>query len=144
MSPFNQIHVVDTDAFNEAYNPKIIHQFLARKWMVAMEKQMPETMPAVVQHESDPVFEQTLHTMKQIVSETAASEKINQASDIDIHLAALFMIKHWKYRQLFAYAIGCSNRYHDVVHEETAVKTQSHHNIALEQKIIHDALARQK
>ncbi len=144
MSPFNQIHVVDTDAFNEAYNPKIIHQFLARKWMVAMEKQMPETMPAVVQHESDPVFEQTLHTMKQIVSETAASEKINQASDIDIHLAALFMIKHWKYRQLFAYAIGCSNRYHDVVHEETAVKTQSHHNIALEQKIIHDALVRQK
>ncbi len=144
MSPFNQIHVVDTDAFNEAYNPKIIHQFLARKWMVAMEKQMPETMPAVVQHESDPVFEQTLHTMKQIVSETAASEKINQASDIDVHLAALFMIKHWKYRQLFAYAIGCSNRYHDVVHEETAVKTQSHHNIALEQKIIHDALIRQK
>lgn len=144
MSPFNQIHVVDTDAFNEAYNPKIIHQFLARKWMVAMEKQMPETMPAVVQHESDPVFEQTLHTMKQIVSETAASEKINQASDIDIHLAALFMIKHWKYRQLFAYAIGCSNRYHDVVHEETAVKTQNHHNIALEQKIIHDALVRQK
>lgn len=144
MSPFNQIHVVDTDAFNKAYNPKIIHQFLARKWMVAMEKQMPETMPAVVQHESDPVFEQTLHTMKQIVSETAASEKINQASDIDIHLAALFMIKHWKYRQLFAYAIGCSNRYHDVVHEETAVKTQSHHNIALEQKIIHDALVRQK
>lgn len=144
MSPFNQIHVVDTDAFNEAYNPKIIHQFLARKWMVAMEKQMPETMPAVVQHESDPVFEQTLHTMKQIVSETAASEKINQASDIDVHLAALFMIKHWKYRQLFAYAIGCSNRYHDVVHEETAVKTQSHHNIALEQKIIHDALVRQK
>ncbi len=144
MSPFNQIHVVDTDAFNEAYNPKIIHQFLARKWMVAMEKQMPETMPAVVQHESDPVFEQMLHTMKQIVSETAASEKINQASDIDVHLAALFMIKHWKYRQLFAYAIGCSNRYHDVVHEETAVKTQSHHNIALEQKIIHDALVRQK
>lgn len=144
MSSFNQIHVVDTDAFNQAYNPKVIHQFLARKWMVAMEKQIPDTMPAVVQHESDPVFEQTLQTMKQIVSETASSEKINQASDIDVHLAALFMIRHWKYRQMFAYAIGCSDRYHDVVREESAVHTQSRHNIPLEQKIIHDALVRQK
>ncbi len=144
MSSFNQIHVVDTDAFDQAYNPKVIHQFLARKWMVAMEKQIPDTMPAVVQHESDPVFEQTLQTMKQIVSETASSEKINQASDIDVHLAALFMIRHWKYRQMFAYAIGCSDRYHDVVREESAVHTQSRHNIPLEQKIIHDALVRQK
>ncbi len=144
MSSFNQIHVVDTDAFDQAYNPKVIHQFLARKWMVAMEKQIPDTMPAVVQRESDPVFEQTLQTMKQIVSETASSEKINQASDIDVHLAALFMIRHWKYRQMFAYAIGCSNRYHDVVCEESAVHTQSRHNIPLEQKIIHDALVRQK
>ncbi len=144
MSSFNQIHVVDTDAFDQAYNPKVIHQFLARKWMVAMEKQIPDTMPAVVQRESDPVFEQTLQTMKQIVSETASSEKINQASDIDVHLAALFMIRHWKYRQMFAYAISCSNRYHDVVCEESAVHTQSRHNIPLEQKIIHDALVRQK
>ena len=144
MSSFNQIHVVDTDAFDQAYNPKVIHQFLARKWMVAMEKQIPDTMPAVVQHESDPVFEQTLQTMKQIVSETASSEKINQASDIDVHLAALFMIKHWKYRQMFAYAIGCSDRYHDVVREELAQTITSHHNVAVEQKIIHDALVRQK
>ena len=144
MSSFNQIHVVDTDAFDQAYNPKVIHQFLARKWMVAMEKQIPDTMPAVVQHESDPVFEQTLQTMKQIVSETASSEKINQASDIDVHLAALFMIRHWKYRQMFAYAIGCSDRYHDVVREELAQTITSHHNVAVEQKIIHDALVRQK
>lgn len=144
MSSFNQIHVVDTDAFDQAYNPKVIHQFLARKWMVAMEKQIPDTMPAVVQHESDPVFEQTLQTMKQIVSETASSEKINQASDIDVHLAALFMIRHWKYRQMFAYAIGCSDRYHDVVREELAQIITSHHNVAVEQKIIHDVLVRQK
>ena len=144
MSSFNQIHVVDTDAFDQAYNPKVIHQFLARKWRVAMEKQIPDTMPAVVQHESDPVFEQTLQTMKQIVSETASSEKINQASDIDVHLAALFMIRHWKYRQMFAYAIGCSDRYHDVVREELAQIITSHHNVAVEQKIIHDVLVRQK
>lgn len=144
MSSFNQIHVVDTDAFDQAYNSKVIHQFLARKWMVAMEKRIPNAMPAVVQRENDPLFEQTLQTMKQIVSETASSEKINQASDIDVHLAALFMIRHWKYRQMFAYAIGCSDRYHDVVREELAQTITSHHNVAVEQKIIHQALAHQK
>ena len=89
MSSFNQIHVVDTVAFDQAYNPKVIHQFLARKWMVAMEKRIPDALPAFVQRENDPLFEQTLQTMKQIVSETAISEKIRPALKIGAIITSL-------------------------------------------------------
>ena len=144
MSPFNQIHVMNTDAFNDAYNPKVIHQSLARRWMVAMEKRIPDTMPAVVPNENSPIFKGAVETMKQIVTQTAVTENIHQMADIYVHLATLFMIKHWKYRQPFAYAVGCSGRYHDVVQEEAAQPVANHHNVAVEQQIIHEALTHQK
>ncbi len=144
MTAYNQVHFIDVDTFQENYNPNILHQALAYKWMNAMEKKLPSSFPSEVKNESSPAFSEAANFLKKIAAETYEAEEINLASDIDIHLASLFIIKHWKYRQIFACAIGCPGRYHDVCDEEKTRPIHRQHNILVEQKLIHDAFMRQK
>ena len=161
MNRFNQVHIVNIDRYLKEYNPVMVSHEKADKWMRAMERDLPAEWSSLSEEEIIARWKQTEKEYatigkpmpKHMLSPVQIMTKVNQSAStllripsadaIDDHHAALFIIRHWKYRQLFAVSIGWSQRYEDILAEEKCQPLVHTHNDSVETSLLNQALNRQ-